>query len=129
MSLDGEMMGHELILDRRDLNAAEHALLKSLLTRSPRAGGFSTQLNDVKILASCGCGCPRTIFLGLGDQKAPTTGVTTIIADATGQSPEGVRVEVILHVREGKLSELELYAPDGTERFTLPSAEALKDVF
>ena len=122
------MKGHELIQERRDLNSAERALLESLVTRSPRAVTLSAQLDGALVIARCGCGCP-TIFLGIGDQVAPTTGVTKVVADAAGQSPEGVRVEVILHVREGKLSELEVYAPDGTERFTLPSAEALEYVF
>ena len=122
------MKANELVPDDRELNSAERALLDCLLRRSSRATPYVAQLACTKVLARCGCGCP-TIYLGTGVQAAPTMGPTTVVADATGQSPERVRVEVILHVREGKLSELEVYPPDGTEGFTLPAVEALEDVY
>ncbi len=49
-----------------------------------------------------------------------------IISDVVGKSPEGVDINVILHVRGEALSELEIYSRDGTDSFSLPKPEDLK---
>jgi hypothetical protein len=86
---------------------------------------FAAQLSQAKVISRCACGCP-TIDLAAGEKKSRTTGVSTILADARGYSPEGIEVDVILHAREGELSELEVYSLDGTSEFTLPRIESLK---
>jgi hypothetical protein len=49
------------------------------------------------------------------------------MADAEGSSPEGVRVGVIVHVREGEISELEVYSVTGEKNaFSLPKPESLE---
>jgi hypothetical protein len=49
------------------------------------------------------------------------------VAEAGGKSPEGVFVGVILHAREGELSELEVYSTQGLETwFTLPAPDCLE---
>jgi hypothetical protein len=49
------------------------------------------------------------------------------LADFVGRAPEGIEVGVIVHAREGEISELEVYAkPDWKGPFNLPSVESLK---
>jgi hypothetical protein len=49
------------------------------------------------------------------------------VAEAGGQSPEGVSVGVILHARDGELSELEIYSTQGEDvAFNLPLPESLE---
>jgi len=53
-------------------------------------------------------------------------GPSHIVADAEGSSPEGIRVGVIVHIREDEISELEVFSTTGENNvFTLPKAETL----
>ena len=55
------------------------------------------------------------------------TAPSVLVADFVGETPAGRQVGVILHAREGRLSELEVYdfsEHDGA--FPLPSIESLK---
>jgi hypothetical protein len=114
------------IPEYRDLTPDERTLLEWLLANGHTgAMTYASQLSQIKVVSRCGCGCP-TIDLAVGEKKSGTTGVSTILADARGYSPEGIEVEVILHAREGDLSELEVYSLDGTSEFTLPKIESIK---
>jgi hypothetical protein len=49
------------------------------------------------------------------------------VAEAGGKSPERISVGVILHVRDGELSELEVYSTQGLDvPFSLPLQESLE---
>ena len=62
-----------------------------------------------------------------GDRGMQTT--KNILADFVGKTPDGIEVGVILHAREGEISELEVYAiPDVSGPFSLPSIESLKQI-
>ena len=79
-----------------------------------------------EVVGECTCGC-RTIDLALGDREQRKTGSSVLLADFVGSTPEGIEVGVIVHAREGEISELEVYAIAGNEaRFNLPSVESLK---
>jgi hypothetical protein len=64
----------------------------------------------------------------VGEKTSRTVGLSTILADAYGHSPEGVPVNVILHAREGELSELEVISMDDTDVFGMPRPETLEIV-
>jgi len=114
------------IPEYRDLTPDERVLLQWLLANGfEDTSLFAAQLSQAKVISRCACGCP-TIDLVIGDRMSRTEGVSTIIAQAGGNSPEGVKVDVILHAREGELSELEVYSLDGTSEFTLPKIESMK---
>jgi hypothetical protein len=67
---------------------------------------------------------PRHRFRHTG--RTRKDGPSHIIVDAEGSSPERVRVGVIVHVREGEISELEVYSVTGEEHvFSLPKPESL----
>ena len=117
-----------VIPEHRDLTGEERRLLEWLLANSRTdTRSFFDQVSDTKVVARCSCGCP-TIDLAVGKKTSRTAGISTILADAYGHSPEGVRVNVILHAREGELSELEVISMDDTDIFGMPSPETLQIV-
>jgi len=119
------MIDKHTVQDRRDLTSDERDMLEWLLANGYEgASAFTSQLAQVKVISRCACGCP-TIDLAVGEKHERTSGSSTILADAVGYSPEGVKVDVILHARDGQLSELEFVSHDDTTAFTLPKIEAL----
>src|SRR5918997_2970762 len=91
----------------RALTSEERRLLEWLIANGTSdASAYASQLPQVKVVARCTCGCP-TLDLALGEKRFRTVGISTVLADAFGHSPEGVPVNVILHAREGEISELE----------------------
>ena len=112
----------------RDLTSEEKLLLGWLINNgTPAASAYASQLPEVRVVARCTCGCP-TLDLALGEKKTRTVGPSTILADVAGRSPEGVPVSVVLHAREGEISELEVISLDETQLFGLPTPEMLEVV-
>jgi len=122
-----DMVDSSTIPERRELSPDERKLLEWLLAHgTPEASFYVAQLPILKVVSRCACGCP-SIDLVVGEKNSRTTGASTIIADTMGRSPEGALVGVIVHVREGEISELEVYSVDGeAEVFSLPKSEMLK---
>ena len=98
-------------------------LLQKAATISDVAAFFD-QVSHLRVVGGCGCGCPSVDFKA-GGQDA----VASIIADAEGTSPEGVMVGVMLWVKEGRISGLEVYPFADTGRFGLPRPNDLKPTF
>jgi len=115
--------------ERRPLTQEERKLLEWLLANgSPDAKPYLSQIASVNVVGRCTCGCP-TIDLALGDREQRKTAPSIILADSVGKTPEGIEVGVIVHAREGEISELEVYAmPDWKGPFNLPSVESLKQL-
>ena len=115
------------IPDIRPLTEEERRLLEWLMAhRSRKAADYLDQLAKVSVVSRCGCGCP-TIFLTVDGRCG--RGGSTILADFSGVSPEGVLVGVLVHVREELLSELEVYSmadDEGEGGFSLPRVEDLQ---
>lgn len=112
----------------RELTAEERRLFEWLIANgNAEASGYDSQVSQLKVVASCTCGCP-TLDVALGERKSRTVGASTILADAVGQSPEGVPVDVILHARESEISELEVVSLDATKVFSMPRPEMLQIV-
>jgi len=115
-----------VIPEHRDLTTEERRLLEWLVTNGPSdTTPFATQVARTRVVARCKCGCP-TLDLAVGEKTSRTVGPSTILADAFGHSPEGVPVNVILHAREGELSELEVISMDETDVFGMPTPETLE---
>ena len=113
--------------ERRPLTEEERKLLEWLLANgSPEANPYLSQIANVNVVGKCTCGCP-TIDLALGDHEQRKTAPSIILADFVGKAPEGIEIGVIVHAREGEISELEVYAiPDWKGPFSLPTVESLK---
>ena len=85
---------------------------------------YKSQVAKLRVVAKCGCGCPTVDFALGSDRKS---GASEIVAEAGGKSPEGVLVGVILHAREGELSELEVHSTQGSDiSFTVPVPDSLE---
>jgi hypothetical protein len=110
------------ISEHRALTEEELILLDWLLAHGRSdASHYTSQTAKLRVVSRCGCGCP-TIDFAIGVTRKD--GPSHIIADAEGTSPEGVRVEVIVHIRESEISELEVVSATG-ESVSLPKPESL----
>ena len=108
------------IPEDRPLNSEERTLIEWLLANgSPVSAAYLQQLEGLHVVARCGCGCP-TVDLAVADTQASTTGASQILADFLGMTPGRIKVGVILHVRQGKISELEVYSLAGQPSRSLP---------
>jgi hypothetical protein len=113
------------IQEERPLSNEETPLLEWILAHHglSDASKYLPQIPQLRVVAKCGCGCP-TLDFAIGTTRK--IGPSDIIADVQGRSPEGVLVGVIVHLRDGEISELEVYDVAGEGRpFTLPKPEAL----
>jgi hypothetical protein len=112
---------------RRLASLEERQLVEWLLRNAATtadATSFLEQVPDLHVVGGCGCGCPSVDFK-VGGQDA----VASIIADAEGTSPEGLPVGVMLWAKNGRISGLEVYPFEDTERLGLPGLETLKPAF
>ena len=89
----------------------------------PEAKLYSLQLLGLHVVSHCSCGCP-TVDFSVEGSEVTTVGPSHILADFLGKTPDGIDVGVILHGREGKISELEVY-PLGQTSALLPKIETL----
>jgi len=110
----------------RSLTQDEDRLLRWMIEHGgPEAEAYVEQLGRLRVVSECTCGCP-TIDLALDDQVSSGRGGSLVIADAEGKSREGVAVNVIVHVREKGISELEVAGFDGPAQFSLPRPTDLR---
>src|SRR3954471_9388442 len=106
----------------RPLSQTEAELVRYLLTHFDDAIPYFHQLADLKIVGTCGCGCPSIDFL----PDSPE-GKSLPIADFSGKTSDGVEVGGMLWIREGRLSSLEVYQY-GSEpsTFGLPTVASIR---
>jgi hypothetical protein len=104
------------LAEPRPLTAEERALLDVLLRHPLSKRGLTEQAKTVQVDATCSCGCP-SVSLAV-DERAPLAAYSD--ADSpVGAGAVGLRAtvrerddgpEVILHVLEGRMAELEIWA-------------------
>jgi hypothetical protein len=110
---------------RRALSGEEIALLRFLLDRE--AQNRVAELEALTVVARCGCGKCPTILLGDAASAEPvTSGPKTEVASYRGRNAEGVTVGVVLIDRNGKLTELEAWSPEGNDISSWPPVAALE---
>lgn len=114
------------LIQPRELSLKERRLLIWLLNHgAPEALSFLSQVDQVRVVGQCDCGCP-TLDLALAGNTEPRCGGVLDLALFIGDSPEGVRAGVFLYAREGELSELEGVSFSEEKKFTFPAPESLK---
>lgn len=110
----------------RPLEARERELIEVLLGAAGAAGGrYLGQLETAEAQGACGCGCP-SINLTVNGRVADGNPRPLVMAD--GVAPGGTAVSIILWVRGGKLSGLEVHAWDESSHVGLPLLESLDNV-
>jgi len=111
------------VQEKRELTEKERMLLERLLANgTPESNSYANQLPLVRVASRCGCGCP-TIGLAVGGRASLPSSPTVILSEAGGVSPEGISFGIILHGREGLISELEVYPVDGEGVFSIPDLD------
>jgi hypothetical protein len=111
--------------DARELTSKERLLLERLLLHgTPESRSYIVQFPSVTVNSRCGCGCP-TLDFAVGQRTAAPGSPSVILSEAGGISPQGISFGIILHGREGLLSELEVYPIDGEGAFTLPDIDQI----
>ena len=119
-------MGEIRVQESRNLTEKERMLLEALFAHgTPASKAYADQLPLVVAISRCSCGCP-TIDLGVGNRAASLGSPTVILAEGGGVSPEGISFGIILHGREGLISELEFYAIDGKGEFSIPDLDQIQ---
>ena len=109
--------------DYRNLTDRECLVLERLIQHgTPASKAYAERWSNVMVISRCSCGCP-TIDLAVSGAAASLGSTSTILAEAGGVSPEGVKFGIILHARESLISELEVYPIDGDGVFALPEID------
>jgi len=109
----------------RPLTDSERQLLGWLITHAAVAERYRLQAEQVLVVSGCGCGCPSVSFALDPDSKTPL-GISEILADYYGVSPDGALVGVLLHARQGTLAQLEVWSPRG-EPISMPILSSLTE--
>jgi hypothetical protein len=105
------------------LSPGELELIEGLLGGAGAgARRFIGQLERLRVVGCCGCGCP-SIDLAVDGVEPGGEARPLVIADA--ESPEGIPVGIILWVRGGSLSGLEVHPWDGSHTVRLPEPATL----
>ena len=113
----------------RSPNTTEWALLKKLLERSfPGRDELSQQLDglSVKTIDQEGSLSLKPAPMAARAEVQQRDVAEGFYSDEDKTSGEGPQVNVLLHVVEGRLTELEMYKDDGSPIKRSPSAESLK---
>ena len=120
----GVSMSAYTIPENRQLNAEERKMIEWLIAHESLKRSISVTTRSLHVVSHCSCGCP-TVDLAVVNAQASTTGPSLILADFLGITPEGQQVGVVLHARQGKISELEVYPMDTIVGSSLPKIGTL----
>lgn len=109
----------------RAITTEERVLIEWLLQHGkPGSQEFLEQVQSLRVVAKCLCGCPTVNFAEQGERVAHER--EHILADYLA-TVNGEDFGVMLFQRGGRLSSLEVYSQAGTEKsFGLP---AIKDLY
>jgi len=114
------------VRQRRRASDTEQTLVRWLLQHAATVdvpASWLEAIPSLQVVDSCSCGCPSVDFV-LGGQS-----VARVVADAYGTTSNGASVGVLLWVKDGQLSGLEIYSVEGGENRELPSPLALRSTF
>jgi hypothetical protein len=82
------------------------------------------QVDELRVVSRCDCGCPSIDFALADGTPGPHSG--GVVAEAAGESPEGALVGAMVWAGGGQVATLEVYAISDVDRFSLPSPDRLE---
>jgi len=102
------------ILEERELSKAERSLTRWLLEHGqPEAASFLDQVDRVRVISRCACGCASIDFDHSGAGWRSPGGVN-ILSDHEWRDAEGRRFGVFVFSQSGYLAGLEVWSIDGS---------------
>jgi len=108
-------------LPPRLLTPEEHGLLVWILEHgSEEARSFLPQVEGIRAVRSCTCGCPTIRLEVVENASLGSSQGRNIICDLLGRTEKGELVGLLLFQNGGKLSELEAYSLDSEFQGDLP---------
>lgn len=112
--------------DLRELTDVERGLLQHVVASlAPIRSG---EIDGLRVVARCGCGaCPTIIFGGKSESQPLPAMPFNELGTLFGRNREGVLVGVTLLERQGQLSELEAWSPEGGDVSCWPSPNMLSN--
>jgi hypothetical protein len=129
-----ERLEEERKLPPKPLTSEELNLLEWLIENgSVQAQSFRPQLEGIRALRSCMCGCPSITLITLAGSPNGIADGGRVVCDLSGRTSKGELVGVLLFQEEGRLCELEAYNVDGeikseTQQFSFPLIDTLEQV-
>lgn len=118
----------------RSLTLEEENLLRWILEHgSEEARSFLPQIEGMKAVRSCICGCPTIRLVVAANLPLGCLPTSRIVCDLEGDTAKGELVGVLLFQDDGKLSELEAYSIDGmilseSNEYGFPTIESLREL-
>jgi hypothetical protein len=119
-------VGHRIaeVNPPRSLTPIEQDLVRFLLMKPfPRNAELQRNVPALVVLAEC-ADCPTIEFMA--QPMIPTTSEPRIPTEAEGVDVDGEPFEVLLHVIDGKIAELEFVRYDGLPVKELPPTNVLR---
>jgi hypothetical protein len=96
-----------MIPERRPIGTHEVDVIRAALERAavaPVSALMSHELSHLEVVGRCDCGCASVDFVA-----SPCDRRSTVVADATGRTPRGGQVGVIVWGRSDAVTGLEIY--------------------
>jgi len=121
-------------LPPRPLTSEESEVLCWILEHgSEEAQSFRSQIEGIRAVRACVCGCPTISLRVSEDALLGEPNGSRVICDLMGRTAKGELVGVLLFQVGGKLSELEAYSVDGqiqgdSQEFSFPMIETLRNL-
>jgi hypothetical protein len=95
------------IAEDRDLTVEEKRLLRWLLEHGkPEARGFISQIDELRVVSRCPCGCPSVNFV-------PDDSGMEILSDYVYEDADGHTIGVFAFARAGALAGIEVWSIAG----------------
>lgn len=101
------------IAEERELHPGERSLVRWLVEHGVAgAREFLPQVDQVRLVSRCGCGCASLNF-EIGGKGWPSRGGMQILSDHQWRDPEGRLFGIFLYAKENTLAGIDVYSVDG----------------